>query len=273
MASGISRRGVPVIVLLRAACLLSAICLALTVFARPASAEDASWQLELAPYVWLAGIDGDVSAAGRGASFDQSFSDLVHKLDAGAMGMGALRYKRLVIFGQFDYIDLSSDADLNFDIGQNPLPIGIEVDGEVETTIATAALGWHFDVFKKHSLDLLLGVRRLSLDMKLEKQNNSVSDSDDITDTIVIVSPTIQLSEKWLLRPIVSYGIGGDSDTTYELQPQLHYRLSPKLTLGVAYRRLDYDVSSGQKNTPSYREFDGDISGLMIGAAWRFGEG
>lgn len=273
MVRDIARLSASVIVLLRAACRVGAVCLALTVFARPASAEDASWQLELAPYIWLAGIDGDVSVAGRGASFDQSFSDLVHKLDAGAMAMGALHYKRLVVFGQFDYIDLSSDADLKFDIGQNPLPIGIELDGEVETTIATAALGWHFDLFKKHELDLLLGVRRLSLDMELEKQNNSVSDRDDITDTIVMLSPTIELSEKWLLRPIVSYGISGDSDTTYELQPQLHYRLSPNLTLGVAYRRLHYDVSSGQKNTPSYREFDGDISGMMIGVAWRFGDG
>ncbi len=230
-------------------------------------------QVELAPYVWLAGIDGDVTVSGRSAGFDQSFSDLISDVDAGFMSMGVVRYKRLVIFGQFDYIELSSDADLKVDIGPDPLPTGTELDGQVDTTIATGGIGWHFDLFDNHELDLLLGARRLSLDMKLEGPDDTVSESEDITDTIVVLSPTIHLSEKWLFKPILSYGIEGDSDTTYELQPQLHYRLSPDLTLGIAYRRLHYDVSSGQKNTVTYREFDGDISGMLIGIAWRFSAG
>ena len=255
------------------ALLLGTAYLALIVLPPPAWAEDGPLQVELAPYVWLAGIDGDVSAGGRSAGFDQSFSDLISDVDAGFMSMGMLRYKRFVVFGQFDYIELSSDADLKIDIGPDPLPTGTELDGQVDTTIATGGIGWHFDLFEKHELDLLLGVRRLTLDMKLESEDNSVSETDDITDTIVILSPTIYLSEKWLFKPILSYGIDGDSDTTYELQPQLHYRLSPDLTLGVAYRRLHYDVSSGRKNTVDYREFDGDISGMLVGVAWRFGGG
>ena len=261
----------PSVSLLLKTCFLGAASLALAALPAPTLAENSGFEVELAPYVWLAGIDGDVSAGGRSASFDQSFSDLVHKLDAGFMGMGVVRYKRLVVFGQFDYIELSSDADLKTDIGPDPLPEGIERDGTMDTTIATAGVGWHFSLFKKHELDLLLGARRLSLDLKLKDQGNSVSESDDITDTIVILSPTLHLSENWLLKPIVSYGIQGDSDTTYELQPQLHYRISPDLTLGLGYRRLHYDVSSGRKNTVTYREFDGDISGMMIGLAWRFG--
>jgi hypothetical protein len=255
------------------ACRVGAACLAMAVLPPSVSADNGSVQVELAPYIWLAGIDGDVTVDGRSASFDQSFSDLVHKLDAGAMGLGSIRYKRLVVFGQFDYIELSSDADLTADIRPDPLPIGIEMDGEVDTTIATVGLGWHFDIFEKHELDLLLGARRLGLDVKLKHQGDSVSETQNITDAIVILSPTFHLSDKWLFKPILSYGIGGDSDTTYELQPQMHYRLSPSLTLGVAYRRLHYEASSGQRNTVSYKEFDGDISGMLIGVAWRFGAG
>jgi hypothetical protein len=255
------------------ACRLVTACLALFLLPPVASAESLSVEVELAPYVWLAGIDGDVSAGGRSASFDRSFSDLISDVDAGFMSMGVVRYKRLVVFGQFDYIELSSDADLKADVGPDPLPTGAELDGQVDTTIATGGVGWHFDLFEKHELELLLGVRRLSLDMKLDSEDDSVSESEDITDTIVILSPTIHLSEKWLFKPILSYGIDGDSDTTYELQPQLHYRLSPDLTLGVGYRHLHYDVSSGQKNTVTYREFDGDFSGMLIGIAWRFGTG
>ena len=255
------------------ACRLLAACLVLSLLPPPARAESVSVEVELSPYVWLAGIDGDVSAGGRSASFDRSFSDLISEVDAGFMSMGVIRYGRLVVFGQYDYIELSSDADLKADVGPNPLPTGVELDGQVDTTIATGGVGWHFDLFGKHELDLLLGARRLSLDMKLDGEDDSVSESEDITDTIVILSPTIHLSERWLFKPILSYGIDGDSDTTYELQPQLHYRLSPDLTLGVGYRRLHYDVSSGQKNTATYREFDGDFSGMLIGIAWRFGTG
>ncbi len=253
--------------------LMASLCLALAMLSAPVRAADGALEVELAPYVWLAGIDGDVSVGGRSASFDDSFSDLVHDLDAGLMGMGSVRYKRLVVFGQFDYIELSADADLKLDIGPDPLPDGLELDGQVDTTIATGGVGWHFDLFRKHELDLLLGVRRLSLDVKLDDPDSSVSESEDVTDTIVIVSPTIHLSDKWMLKPIMSYGVSGDSDTTYELQPQLHYRLSPRLTLGIAYRRLHYDVSSGQKNTVDYREFDGDLKGMLLGLAWRFGAG
>lgn len=257
--------------LLLPACLWGAASLSLALLSLPAAAGNSWPEMELSPYVWLAGIDGDVSAGGRSASFDDSFSDLVQDVDAGFMGMGVVRYKRLVVFGQFDYIELSSEADLTADIGPDPLPEETELDGEVDTTIATGGIGLHFTIFSHHELDLLVGARRLSLDIRLKDQRNSVSESEDITDTLVMLSPTFHLSEKWLLKPIMSYGIQGDSDTTYELQPQLHYRLSPDLTLAVAYRRLHYDVSSGRKNTLNYREFDGDISGMLVGLAWRFG--
>ena len=235
-----------------------------------ASAAASDWQVDLAPYVWMSGIDGTVTVGGRSASFDWSFSDLVSDVDAAFMSMAAVRYKRFVVFAQYDYIQLDTNANIKTDASGNPLPAGAKVDGTIDTTIATGGVGWHFDIFKKHQLDLLLGVRRFSLDTKLTAPNNKVSADDDITDTIVILSPTFRLGEKWALKPILSYGIAGDSDTTYELQPQLHYLWSPSLTLAVGYRTLHYEEKSGQQGTPSRREFDGDLSGLMLGFGWRF---
>ena len=244
---------------------------AVVLLAPPCLAKDASLEVELAPYAWLAGVDGDVSVAGRSASFDDSFSDLISDVDAGAMGMGAVRYGRLVVFGQFDYIDLSSDAEITGDLGPEGLPVGTKVDGDVETTIATGAVGWRFDLFRRHEVDLLLGVRRLDMDVRLKGERDSSSASDNITDTIIMVSPTFHLSGKWFVRALISYGIAGDSDTTWELQPHVHYRLTPRVTLGLGYRRLHYDISSGEKGTVQYQEFDADLHGLLFGVAWRIG--
>ena len=50
--------------------------LAVLLAASPASGEE-PWSFELTPYLWASGLHGDLSARGRTASVDSSFSDLV----------------------------------------------------------------------------------------------------------------------------------------------------------------------------------------------------
>jgi hypothetical protein len=233
-------------------------------------AADDGLVVELAPYAWLAGVDGSVTVGGLSADFDESFSDLVNDVDMGAMGFGVLRYRSLVAFGQFDYIDLEADAEVKADIGPNARPVGAKIDGEVELTIATVGAGYTFDLFDRHAVDVMLGVRSLQLDVSLDSGANKRSEDTDITDYIVMLSPLFNFGEKWQFRTILSYGFAGDSESTYELQPQLHYRMSRPLTLSVGYRKLHYEEESGQKGTLQRREFDGDIDGLMIGFSWTF---
>jgi hypothetical protein len=50
----------------------------------------------------------------------------------------------------------------------------------------------------------------------------------------------------------------------YELSPQFQYQFSDYFAARIGYRSLNYKTEDGS------REFDGDISGLMLGVGWTF---
>jgi len=233
------------------------------------AASEQSWSVELAPYAWLTGVDGSVSVAGRSASFDKSFSDLIDQVDMAYFGAGVVRYDRFWLLAQYDYMGLSEKSEITSDIGIGPLPPGTKVDTDLDTRIFTAGVGYQFDLFQKHKIDVGIGVRQTGIDTKL-KAANSRSNSEDVTDGLLMVSPELRLTEKWRLKPIFSVGVTGDSDSTYELEPQVHYLLSDRMRLIFGYRKLHYTEKNGQKNTPDYRKLDIDLEGIILGFSWGF---
>ena len=79
------------------ACL--AVALAMLCLPAGALAQDADaasgWSFQVTPYLWLAGIGGNVSTArGLSASFSQSIGDVLSELDGGLMLLGEARYGR-----------------------------------------------------------------------------------------------------------------------------------------------------------------------------------
>jgi hypothetical protein len=226
--------------------------------------------LELTPYFWAAGIDGKLAARGQRVNFNQSFSDLISDVDAGFMGLAIATYNRFVLYLDYDYISLSSDGRASGSLGF--LPPRTRVTADTDLTVATVAGGYRFDTFGENTVDVLLGSRRLELDSTLKIPGPNLNRDDDITDTIVMVRPSFQFAEKWRFNPTLSYGISGDSDTTYELEPQLQYQVGDAVALRFGYKNLYYKQSSGRKSaTPStFREIDANLAGFFIGVGWTF---
>ena len=222
--------------------------------------DDESWRVELVPYAWIAGIDGDVGVGGREAELDASFSDLWDNLDMAAALLANARINSWVIRAQIDYLDLSSDlarANGSF---------------ESETTMASLGFGYQFKLGGGgHTLDLLIGARNLAMDSKLKLDALGNSDSDeDFTDPIVMLEPSFRLSDRWRFNAMLSYGEGGDSDYTYEVQPQLIFQAWKHVELRLGYRLLHYKLDSGRNERTS---FDGDFEGPFIGLGVSFGSG
>ena len=66
------------------------------------------WSFQLTPYLWLAGIDGEVSGPrGNSASFDVGIGEVLSHLQGGLMLLGEARYRRWGILVDFDYARLS----------------------------------------------------------------------------------------------------------------------------------------------------------------------
>ena len=69
--------------------LLSRICMtSLAEDVKDAKAEngqDSTWEFTITPYLWMTGIDGDVTVKGRDAEVDVGFDDILDDLDIAAL--------------------------------------------------------------------------------------------------------------------------------------------------------------------------------------------
>lgn len=231
----------------------------LAISALPAlAAEDDTWKFELTPYLWVAGVNADVTVANRSAEVDASFSDLLENLDMAAAFLGTAQYNSWVTWLQVDYLDISSD----FSKG----PSGGSLESEM--TMSTFGFGRQFQGWKQgQTFDVLLGVRNLSLDNELKLDTlGDFSGDRDVTDPVIILRPSIPLSEHWRFNPTLSYGAGGDSESTYELQPQFQYQAWENTAFRFGYRKLGYDIESDRSFA-----FDGAFEGPFIGFGMTFG--
>lgn len=218
------------------------------------AAEDDTWKLEFAPYIWGAGVDADVKVRGRSASINRSFSDIAKNLDMAGAFVARGQYNNWVTRAQVDYLDLSSNLDR---------PSG-SLDSKV--TMSTLAFGYQFKPTTRMTIDALLGARYLSLDNKLQLDAvGTLKGNRNYTDPIVMLQPRFQLSKQWAFDLELAYGAGGDTDYTYEVQPQLEYQPWSHVALRAGYRLLHYKIKSGQD------EFDGAFEGPFIGVGIVFG--
>ena len=238
-----------------------------------ATAADDGFQVELTPYLWMMGVDADVTVNERKASFEQSFGDLIDNVDAGFSGLGVLSYNRWLLLGQYDYFDISTNGDDLSDRGV-PVPPGGRAELELETTIGTIAAGYRFGDSDHRAVDLLIGVRELDMEPTLSFQGESRTNDTKVTDTIIMLRPSVRLSERWRFNPTLSYAVDGDSDTHFELSPQVQYQFADSFALRFGYRTLSYELESGSRSTDetpgTYRKFDGTMSGLFLGVGWTF---
>lgn len=248
---------------------LNALALAImSVSVAAQASEQEGWQFELTPYIWGMAVDGDITSRGQTAEIDQSFSDISDNIDSAFMGMGMASYNRLVLYVNYDYLNISDDVKTT---RGTVFPVGTKIDGEIDAQVMTGAIGYRFDTFGEHSfIDVMVGVRTLALDTELKGGTIKLTNENDTTDTIVMLRPSFQLSEKWRFNPTLSYGVDGDSETTYELMPQFQYSFSDSFALRFGYKNLHYEVESGTKDTPSFKKWDGDFSGPFLGLGWTF---
>ena len=232
--------------------------------------EQEGLQVELTPYAWLAGIDGEITARGRQVDFEQSFSDLIDNVDAGLMGLGIVTYNRWVLLGQYDYMSLGANGDALDDTGIGAVVPGTRVDGNQDVNIGTVAGGYRFDTFGENTIDVLVGVRDISIETELRALGTQRENEADLTDNILMLRPSFRISKNWRFNPTLSYAFSGDSDDHYELSPQVQYQFSDSFAARFGYRRLNYEVSEGNEGTIDFNEFDGSLSGFMIGVGWTF---
>jgi hypothetical protein len=223
------------------------------------------WEFVIAPYIWAAGLDGDVTFKGIKGSVDADFGDILDNLDVGAQGYFEIRNGKWGIYGDVTYIKVANDAKVG--------PVSIDV--ESSTTMAEGGLLYR--IFEGYGgqgspvgTDIFVGGRYMNLDVELDfAAIPDVSSDRNWWDPLIGVAYSHDLSEDFLIKTtadIGGFGIGSDFTWSFEILGG--YRLGRHANIWVGYRYLDidYDDGSGAKKF----EYDVVMHGPLLGASFHF---
>jgi outer membrane protein OmpA-like peptidoglycan-associated protein len=217
--------------------------------------------LELTPYVWAAGIDGKLNIRGNTVNFNRSFSDILDNTDAAFMGLAVISYDRFVFYADYDYLSLSNDAKTARGL---LFPVGTKATADTDLDVGTYAAGYRFDTFGKNTVDVLFGAQLTNIDEKIKIGAVKAQEKENLTDTVVMLRPSFQISEHWRFNPTLTYGISGDSDTTYTMMPQVQYQFSDSFAARFGYKKLFYKLKDNGN------QFENAFEGVFLGVGWTF---
>lgn len=224
--------------------------------------ESEGWKFEVTPYVWLAGLEGDVTVHGQKADFEKSASDLLDYVDvAASLRLGA-EYNRFMVGALVDYFSLSTD---NLDVEDRPQ--GGELDTEmllVEGAVGYRVNGWA----EGQSFGLMVGVRSLQMKSDLEVYGHGEQSKDtQVTDGMFYLLPSLPLFpskiEGLRFNPVLGVG-AGDSDLAYEMFPQIQYQITDHVAARLGYRTVGWKFEEGDN------ELNIRMSGLIAGLGFTF---
>lgn len=229
----------------------------------PAVSDD--WTFAFAPYIWAAGLKGEVATLPGlpPTEVDASFSDILENFDIGFMGVGEIRKGRWAFFSDLVYVDLSADA-------ATPGPFFSNVSIDAKTFIGTFAASYRAVATPNIHLDLQAGARVWSVETKLALGAGLLAarqreDSETWADPIIGLRARVELGSSFYLTGWGNIGgFGAASDLTWDVLGGIGYQWNDWLASVVGYRHLSVDYENDGFL------FDVEQSGPVIGAVFRF---
>ena len=229
----------------------------------PAQPGEPRWSFATAPYLWAAGISGDIAQFGLPTvSVDTSFSDIFDNLDFGAMFVNELRYDRFGLVTDFIYVKIS---------GEKGTPLGLLADSvsvDTQSLIFTAAGEYRILEQPDATLDLMAGARVWSVDTDISFAGGPLggitgSDGDTWVDAMVGFKGRINMTPEWYLSGWAMAG-GGSSDFMWDLWGGVGYQFTDQFAAVAGYRGLGVDYENDGF------VFDAIQHGPLLGAVFRF---
>ena len=237
-----------------------------------ASADNDRWRFTVAPYIWGAGLNGDVTIGPVQEDVDLSFIDILKDFGFGGMLYGEARAQRYGFFTNLLFVRTNDDS-------------GGTVHTDVKTDTAQVAVGGFYRVLDWQwgqsaggqplslALEPLAGVRWSYLRGEVEFSGGPVNlpqadRSESFFDPVVGVRVSSDLSDGWLA--LISADVGGfgvGSDYSWNVQGHIGYRASvfglPTI-FSVGYRALHQKYQDG--------DFKWDVTqhGPILGMSYTF---
>jgi hypothetical protein len=236
--------------------------------------ESDAWQFEATPYLFAAGLDGEVGIRGVNSDVDVSFSDIVDRLDAGFMGLFTANRGPWTYSLEAVYMKLEDEGAkrVTGPFGRVSVSGALKVTMKLSVFQAAAAYRIWEDTT---TVDLLGGLRynKLEADADVDVTTTpaivfpggakSAGGSESWTDAIVGVRAVHPVSDKVALVGYADVGAGG-SDLTYQFILGANWEFSEDFTAKFGYRQLYWDYKNDEK------KWDMTASGPYLGLGIRF---
>lgn len=201
------------------------------------------WQFELTPYLWTAGLSGDLKI-GRlpTETINANASQLLSALNFGLMGILEAHKDWFSLVADAAYIDLSKNL---------PSPTYINADlKEIQQLYELTGMYRTIDK-DKFNLDLGVGVRYLNLDTTLSVDltpqstllvSRTINSNIGWTDGFIDTRIQYNLTNTWKLIGYADVGTGG-SRVSWQAMAGVNYIFSKNFIGKIGYRILseDYD--------------------------------
>ena len=200
------------------------------------------WQFEATPYLWAAGMKGDVGIGRLSAEgVETSFSDIFKSLRFGFMGAFEGRKDRFGFLVDAIYMQLTQTKPAS-------VPLFGDVHAKVAQQAYTVAATWRA-VDGEVPIDLVGGARtnylKLDLDLAasaLAPQGRTLVRSRDWVDGFVGARVQYPIAPQWTLVGYADLG-GGGSDFTWQAIGGINYAISPTTIARFGYRYLKVDYN------------------------------
>lgn len=225
------------------------------------------WHVSVTPYLWVAGVNGDVGVREGTPPTDISvnFPDVAAKLGSAFIARADVGNGQWGVLGDVVYIKVIADKDVN--VGNLPR-LGAKV--AVKTEAATLAGYYRVHAGPTYEVDVLAGVRynggAVSVDLSSAGGGLVGGDrSKSWVDPVVGVRATARYWPHGSLSAYADYGgFGVSSDAVWQVYGGYNHHFNDRFALSVGYR---YYVVDFKKDNFIY---DLNLKGPVIGATFNF---
>jgi len=233
--------------------------LALILVPAAANAQQAPdrWTVELTPYLWAAGLDGNTAADGTGSEIDTDYKFFsLDNLDF-ALGTAVEAHKgRWGVLGDAMYVEFSDE----FDRAPNS---EVELSGGVFDMVGLMAAS------NGRPLELVFGLRYVALKSTVDIAPVPRAEArENWLDPIIGLRYAYDFNDRWSVALRGDVGGAGISSHSSELATNVSaifgWRISDKVTLRGGYRILQMDFDGDDL------VLDATLQGYIVGASWAF---
>jgi len=234
-----------------------------------------TWSFEFTPYLFMAGLDGDIGIGLVNTTIDVPFSKILDHLDLGLMGNLEARKGRWALGLDAMYIDLSGVASQSV-----TGPFGrVDIEGAVEASTIEQiyeAWGGYRLIDDKLKLDAFVGARYTSIESELyiattttavvfPGGSRTIGGEFTWWDPVLGSRTTVPVSEEVAVVAIFDvggFGIGSNLSLQWLLAAR--WQFSNRFSAKVGYRYLYQDYEEDNI------EWDMTTAGPIVGVGVRF---